>query len=167
MRSARLRYEPLAPAQLGAFHALVVDPHVRRYLMDGNVFPPQWSAERIADSEALFARRGVGLWLARDEVADDWVGFCGFMEIPTIHPDPQLVYALVAQSTGKGYATEMARAAIAHARAQGGFAEVFASVDAVNAASVRVLDKLGFARIATGEGAFGDLFVYRLGAARA
>ena len=38
----------------------------------------------------------------------------------------------------------MARAAIVEARARGALNEVVASVDDVNRASVRVLDKLGF-----------------------
>ena len=56
----------------------------------------------------------------------------------------------------------MARAAIADARARGGFSEIIAAVDAVNAASVRVLEKLGFERVTTLQGSFGDMFSYRL-----
>jgi RimJ/RimL family protein N-acetyltransferase len=61
----------------------------------------------------------------------------------------------------------MARAAIAHARARAGFERIVAAVDAVNVASLRVLEKLSFERIATRQGAFGDVLVLRLeGAAR-
>jgi hypothetical protein len=28
------------------------------------------------------------------------VGFCGFLEIPSVHPEPQLVYALSQRYTG-------------------------------------------------------------------
>ena len=72
------------------------------------------------------------------------------------------MYALLERFTGKGLATEMARAAIARARAQPGFAEIVADVDEVNAASVRVLDKLGFERVGVGQGAFGSLLLLRL-----
>ena len=41
-------------------------------------------------------------------------------------------------------------------------AEIIAAVDEVNAASVRVLEKLGFERVSTLQGAFGDMFSYRL-----
>lgn len=160
--SDRLTYEPLAPAHLDAFHALVVDPHVRRYLMDGNVYPREWSVERIRESTALFARRGVGLWLVRERATGVVVGFCGFMEIPAVHPEPQLVYALAAPFTGRGWATEMARAAIDHARRHAGLWDVIAGVDNANVASVRVLEKLGFQRIARHPGAFGDASVLRL-----
>ena len=64
--------------------------------------------------------------------------------------------------SGRGVATEMARAAIAQARKQPGFEEIVADVDEVNAASVRVLEKLGFERIVVYQGAFGNLLVLRL-----
>jgi RimJ/RimL family protein N-acetyltransferase len=72
------------------------------------------------------------------------------------------VYALFESFTGRGYATEMARAAIAWARSQPGFAEIVAGVDEVNAASVRVLEKLGFERTTSHAGAFGQTWMYRL-----
>ena len=158
----RLLYEPVTRALLDQFHALVQDPHVRRYLMDGEVFPREWSEDRIRDSAALFVRRGVGLSLAREINSGEVVGFCGFLEIPSVDPEPQLVYALYERFTGNGYATEMARASIAHARTQSGFADIVAAADAVNVVSLRVLEKLGFVRTATVAGAFGDTFVYRL-----
>jgi RimJ/RimL family protein N-acetyltransferase len=162
MTSDRLTYEPLEPAHLEEFHRLVVDEHVRRYLMDGNVFPREWAAERIRQSQELFRRRGVGIWLARDKAAGELVGFCGFLEIPLVHAEPQLVYAMFERFTGKGRAGEMARAAIAHARSQAGFGAIVAAVDEVNAASLRVLEKLGFERIATQAGHFGKVRVLRL-----
>jgi RimJ/RimL family protein N-acetyltransferase len=64
--------------------------------------------------------------------------------------------------TGRGYGTEMARASIAEARRHPGFRTIVASVDEVNVASVRVLEKLAFRRVATHPGRFGDLFMMSL-----
>lgn len=161
MLSDRLRYAPVALENLDRFHSLVRDEHVRRYLMDGNLFPREWSEERVRESQCLFGRRGVGLWLVSDAATDELVGFCGFMEIASIHPEPQLVYALFQRFSGKGYATEMARASIAYGRGRG-FTQLLASVDEVNVASCRVLEKLGFERVATQQGSFGPMFVLRL-----
>ena len=161
MHSDRLRFAPVARENLDCFHSLVRDEHVRRFLLDGNLFPREWSEQRVCDSRSLFARRGVGLWLVRHAATAELAGFCGFMEIASIHEEPQLVYALLERFTGLGYATEMARTSIAHARARG-FTQVFASVDAVNAASCRVLEKLGFEQVATQQGSFGPMFVLRL-----
>jgi RimJ/RimL family protein N-acetyltransferase len=162
MTSLRLTYEPLEPAHLEAFHTLVEDEHVRRYLMDGAVLRREWSAERIRDSQALFVRRGVGIWLAYDKTSHELVGFCGFLEMPQVHPEPQIVYAISERFMGKGFAVEMARAAITQARTRAGFERIVAAVDEVNVASRRVLEKLGFERIATLQGFFGNVLVLRL-----
>src|SRR5262245_59131674 len=162
MFSDRLRYYPVELTSLDAFHSLVIDEHVRRYLMDGNTFPREWSAERIQESQELFERRGVGIWLVHDKGTDELVAFCGFLEIPVTHPDPQLVYAMFERFSGTGFSTEMARTAIAQARKQPGFAEIVAGVDEINVASLRVLEKLGFERFATMSGSFGNMFLLRL-----
>jgi RimJ/RimL family protein N-acetyltransferase len=174
--SPRLTYQEVSPACLDELHRLVEDDHVRRYLMDGERHPRSWTEARIADSQALFRRRGVGLWLARQRTGDEeyrlseqqgalrapLIGFCGFLEAPGLHPEPQIVYALFERFTGQGHASEMARAAIAHARQHPGFQVIHAAVDEVNAASVRVLEKLGFQRTGTTAGAFGQLLLYAL-----
>jgi len=158
----RLRYERLTVDHLGRFHALVQDEHIRRYLMDGELFPREWSEDRMRDSERLWMERGVGLSLAFDRGSGELAGFCGFLVIPTLHPEPQLVYALLERFTGMGYATEMALAAIGDARAAAGFTSIVAGVDEVNVASIHVLEKLGFVRTETREGAFGHTFMYEL-----
>ena len=162
MLSERLTYRPVTPADVDAFHGLVQDEHVRRYLMDGNVFPREWSAAHVRDSQALFESTGIGLWLAHDKQTGELVGFCGFLVFPEVHARPELVYALPARFTGRGLATEMARAAIADARTHAPFDEILASVDEINAASVRILDKLGFDNVDTKPGAFGNLLLMRL-----
>lgn len=162
MTSERLSYRRVSPANLDEFHTLIQDEHVRQYLCDGNVFPREWSAERVSDGIALFESRGVGLWLSHDTAAGELVGFCGFLVFPALSEEPQLVYATFERWTGRGYATEMARTAIAEARTHPGFETILAGVDAVNAASIRVLEKLGFRQIATHPGAFGDTFLMRL-----
>src|SRR5262245_37239348 len=104
MTSERLKYDAVVPATVDSFHRLVQDAHVRRFLMDGRVFPREWSEERVRDSVSLFQRRGVGLWLASENETDALVGFCGFLEIPSVHRRPELVYALFESFTGRGYA---------------------------------------------------------------
>jgi RimJ/RimL family protein N-acetyltransferase len=161
MRSERLRYRPVQPDDLDAFHRLVDDEYIGRYLLDGVRPPRQWSAERIRQSRDLFARRGVGVWLAHAAETGELVGFCGFWTSPD-SPEPMLVYALLEPWSGRGLAAEMGRTVIAHARAAGSFTEITADADAINARSVRVLDQLGFERIGVRPGAFGDILLFRL-----
>jgi RimJ/RimL family protein N-acetyltransferase len=89
------------------------------------------------------------------------VGFCGFLVFPGPIAEPQLVYALPERHTGRGLATEMAGFCVDRARGAG-CTDVWATVDAVNVASVRVLERIGFRRDGTADGAFGELWIYRL-----
>ena len=162
MISERLKYLPVTAETLDDFHGLVQDDHVRRYLMDGQLFPREWSEERVRDSISLFDRRGVGLWLTYDRDTGELVGFCGFLEMPSLHPEPQLVYAMSERFTGNGYATEMASTSIAEARRRQGFSTIVAGVDEANVASVHVLEKLGFRRVAMHPGSFGSVLLLLL-----
>jgi len=161
MLSERLHYTPLKADDLPAFHALITDAYVLRYMLDGQVMTEEWTAARIRDSEALFAQRGVGVWLARTRDTAELVGFCGFFQFDPPEAEPQLNYALLGRFAGRGYATEMGRAAIAFAEARG-FTQIIAEADEVNGASLRVLDKLGFVRVETRQGAFGNMPRLRL-----
>ena len=139
------------------FHALVTDDHVRRYLLDGELMPRAWAVDEIAASERLFMVQRVGLWLVSDD--DGVLGFCGFRVYNELEPHPHLLYAVLPRGTGRGLATEMTGAMIAFAD-EVGFAPLRASVDEINAASVRVLENTGFRLRETVRGAFGAMRIY-------
>src|SRR5262245_14830634 len=119
LESERLRYAPLGTDDLRVFHALIQDEYVRRYMLDGGVMTEDWSAARIRASQVMFTRLGVGVWLAHERTSDALVGFSGFFPLGPPDPEPQLMYALFERFAGRGYAVEMARAAIARARERG------------------------------------------------
>lgn len=161
----RLLLEPVEEVHVDAFHSVATDPHVVRYLMDGQEPPREWSAAQVASSAASFARHGVGLWLGRfaDATAQRGAtaGFCGFLRLPDTGLGLELVYAVRGVHAGQGLGTELARTAIERA-GRAGLGHVGASVDAVNVASVRILERLGFALVDRRAGVFGDLLIYGL-----
>jgi len=63
--------------------------------------------------------------------------------------DVDLGYALLPEYTGQGYAIEAARATREYGHATLGLARIIAIVSPGNERSVRVLEKLGFAREGT------------------
>ncbi len=159
----RLTFARLTEAQLDAFHRLALDPHVRQYLLDGQLVDRAWCAEQLRASDALFAARGVGLWLVSGRAAAGvCIGFCGFIRFDETGPEPQLLYALLPQHTGRGYATEIASALVAHAREHTPLDVIHSGVDEPNRASMRVLEKLGFEIVGAIPGAFGRIVQYRL-----
>lgn len=166
--SERLHYRRLQAEDERVFHSLLGDEHVREFLCDGQVMPLDWVRSAIADSDALFARLGLGLWLVTERVPEQArpqpvMGFCGYRVFADMHPHPQLLYALLEPHTGRGRATEMARACVDCGRAAG-MTVIHAAVDEPNRASRRVLDKLGFAVVGETTGAFGPTLLYELSA---
>jgi ribosomal-protein-alanine N-acetyltransferase len=70
------------------------------------------------------------------------VGFCGFWHF---HDPPQLelLYGLARPAWGRGLATEMAQAMLRFGYAELGLAEIQASTDTGNRASIAVMERLG------------------------
>lgn len=156
--SPRLRWRRLCAAELDTFHRLALDPHIRRYLLDGETVDRAWCAATLAASDALFDRLGLGLWLLshRDGTdgipdgtphttnsIDDTLGFAGYHIFDGMGDNAQLLYALVEPATGRGLATEAAHALVTAGHAAG-LDPIHSAVDGPNAASLRVLAKAGF-----------------------
>lgn len=88
---------------------------------------------------ASYARHGHGLMAVVLKETGEPIGMCGLLKRDNLdHPD--LGYAFVPEFWSKGYALEAARAVLEEAK----FGRVLAIVSQGNAASIRLLEKLGF-----------------------
>ena len=97
---------------------------------------------------------GFGCWLAVERATDRVIGYVGLsvpMFLPEVLPAVEVGWRFDPDVWGNGYATEAARAALDQAFTTLGLAEVCSVVQAENAASVRVAERLGMHldRIAT------------------
>jgi [ribosomal protein S5]-alanine N-acetyltransferase len=97
----------------------------------------------LDDARAYIADRfSKSLWLVARDAKGERVGMCGLVEREGLdHPD--IGYAYLARHSGQGYATEAARAVLAHAREVLGLETVLAITSPGNTASQRVLEKIG------------------------
>lgn len=140
--TGRLCLRPLTPADADALHRLLIQPGVRRYLLDDEVIARDRAQFFIDTSVASFAANGHGLWKASIRGSEALVGFCGFWRF---HEPPrlELLYGLGDEHCGKGFATEMAAAMIRYGFETLGFDQIEASTDAPNAASVAVMGRAG------------------------
>jgi RimJ/RimL family protein N-acetyltransferase len=93
---------------------------------------------------ASYRKFGFGLYRVQSKASAETVGMCGLVKRDSLD-DPDLGYALLPEFSGQGLASEAAAAVLAHARSALGLARIVAIVDPLNAASIRVLEKLGFA----------------------
>jgi RimJ/RimL family protein N-acetyltransferase len=79
--------------------------------------------------------------------------------------DAELGYRLARRFWGQGYATEMSRVLVRHGLEQLGLPRIVAFVEAEHAASVRVLQKAGLARVGRARYVDEDVELYRVDAA--
>jgi RimJ/RimL family protein N-acetyltransferase len=92
------------------------------------------------------AERGFGLY-ALERVDDaGFIGYCGLIVGRGSISEPEIAYELLSRFHGRGYATEAASAVVEAARATGR-RRLVATVGPTNAASFRVLKKVGFAPV--------------------
>jgi ribosomal-protein-alanine N-acetyltransferase len=111
-------------------------------LWDEKIVSLQQTEELIETSSRLFQKHGFGLWALefREDMAV--VGFGGYWYFRE-PPELELVIGLNPDLWGKGLATEAGRALLGYAFERLGFCEVRASTDAVNVASIRLMERLG------------------------
>jgi RimJ/RimL family protein N-acetyltransferase len=92
---------------------------------------------------AMYARHGFGLNCVELRDSGKPIGMCGLLKRAELD-DVDVGYALLPEYTGQGYAREAVTAALDAGKASHGLKRVVAVVNSGNAASLKLLDDLGF-----------------------
>lgn len=148
----RLGVRRLTLADAPFIAALLTEPLWIQHIGDRGV-------RTVADAEgylragplASYAEHGHGLYHVALRATGEPVGICGLLRRDTLDA-PDLGYAMLARHHGRGYATEAARATLAHARHTLGIDRVLAITGLDHAASQRVLTNAGMRRAGTVDG---------------
>jgi ribosomal-protein-alanine N-acetyltransferase len=146
LETPRLRLRPVTPADDDALFAVFSDPEGMRY----------WSHEPLADLAAArayrakmeegFRDRALFQWVIADRADDRLVGTTTVFGWEQAHRRAELGYLLGRAHWGRGLAQEAVRAVLAFGFGAMHLHRVEADVDPENAASVRLLERLGFTR---------------------
>jgi RimJ/RimL family protein N-acetyltransferase len=119
------------------------DLEVMRYV--GKPLADLDGARRTLDSAAAAQERhGVSLWAVVEKASGKIVGACGF-HYDDDGPVLELAYHFKPEHWGRGFATEASRACVRYAAETLHATKIVAGVKTGNPASLRVLEKLGFA----------------------
>jgi RimJ/RimL family protein N-acetyltransferase len=164
----RLRLRPFDEADASALFALHSNADVLRYWDT-----PPWTeparAERFLAACREMAETGTGVRLAVTRASDgSFLGWCSLTRWNPDHRSAALGYCFGQAAWGHGYATEAGRALLQWAFDVLDLNRVQAETDTRNAASARVLEKLGFVREGTlredcvVDGEVSDSWVYGL-----
>ena len=146
LSTERLALRPASASDLDILIGLNSDPAVMAYILGRAAT----AAETAEEWEQRLAKKsnpevGLGYWLGFEDGH-----FIGWWSASWFAPRPNssgIGYRLHASAWGRGLATEGADAMIAQAFSVPSVDSVFASTMAVNAASRRVLEKLGMTHV--------------------
>lgn len=142
LESDRLLLQPLETTDLATFHQMNIEPHIREFLWDNEVISEQTSREILIQNKKHFEEDRYGLWKIVSNTENQWIGYTGlwyFFE----ESQPQLIYALLKEFTGRGLATEAATLVMKYAFTELGFDYLIASTDEPHTASQKVAHRLG------------------------
>ena len=149
LHTARLRLRPFTSADADALFALHSNAYVLRY-WDAPPWGDRERAERFIAACQQMADQGSGARPAIERASDGaFIGWCGLTRWNPVYRSASLGYCLADGAWGQGYATEAARAWLEWAFDALHLNRVQAATDTRNAASARVLEKLGFVREGT------------------
>jgi RimJ/RimL family protein N-acetyltransferase len=137
----RLDLRALTLGDLGEVHALMSDPRVWTHFPPGVHTDPGETAQLLEREELGWELDGLGYWSARLRGAGTFVGTGGCRLYSTAVWN--LYYRIRPEMQRKGYATELARAALAAARSVEPTVPVVASVLEHNRASCAVARAVG------------------------
>ena len=140
LRTDRLLLRPFRSGDFDTYAAMNADPEVMRYIE-----PVQ---DRVTAFRSFCAAighwtaRGFGPWAVEERESGRLVGRAGVLRWEG-WPGIEVGYSLLPSAWGKGYATEAARRALRYAHEVLGARGLISLIDAQNAPSIRVAERLG------------------------
>lgn len=168
LHTARLRLRPFTGADADALFALHSSARVLRY-WDAPPWTERARAEHFVAACGQMAEDGTGARVAVERASDaTFLGWCTLNGWNPEHRSASLGYCLREAAWGHGFATEAARGLLQWGFDTVDLNRVQAQTDTRNAASARVLEKLGFVREGTlredciVDGEVSDSWVYGL-----
>ncbi len=157
LSTARLALRPAGVGDVDAFHALLVQPAVRKYLCDDKVLPREVVAGFVAEPPA---RPGLGMWAVEHE--GRVAGLASLKHVAEVQCDlvPELrgevepTVALEPALWGQGLAGEALGAVLAHGFGTLALPRIAGVCDVPNARSAAMLARAGFRRTGEHQGVF-------------
>jgi len=139
LETERLVIRSFELADLPAYAAIVADERVTRYLGDGRPYSYEAAEAYVLDCIRLESEVGMSRYAV--ELSDVLIGFCGFK------PHGNRIdfgWRYAHRYWGQGYATEAALAVLKYGNEELGLSGIVAGSYEANAASIGVIEKLGF-----------------------
>ena len=161
-QTERLTLRRLDSGDADFIYALTNDPDWLRWIGDRGIRTREDALAYIENGPvAMYAQVGFGLYAVVPKEGGAPIGMCGLLKRAWLD-DADIGFAYLPRFRGAGYALEAAAGTLEYARSTLGIERVLAIVSPGNAASIRLLEKLGmtFERAARAPGEESDVLVY-------
>jgi RimJ/RimL family protein N-acetyltransferase len=144
LETDRLILREQSPADAAFILQLVNSPGWLQYIGDRNIETLEAAAEYIRNGAMKsYQQNGFGLYLVKLKETDEPVGICGLIKRSGLgHVD--IGFAFLPGHTCRGYGFESASAVMTYARSVLGLGVIVAITGRENAASIKLLNKIGF-----------------------
>lgn len=146
IETERLLVRPFVPdSDTAAMSTVYCDPEVMRFI-PGGALPDRAAVRSMLETHAAAQqRRGFSSWGVQERRTGRVIGDVGFGVFEATG-DVELGYTIARDCWGRGYATEAATASLGVALAHLTVPRIVAVVDAENAISLRVAERVGMTR---------------------
>jgi ribosomal-protein-alanine N-acetyltransferase len=161
LETDRLLIRPMRPEDAEALHEMDADPTTWRFIGPQPPVSLDWTRARIERQAARQAEHGFAMWAVVDRASGRAIGDCG-LQLLEEGPEVELGYKLAGPARGRGIATEAAQGCLAAGFEQLGLERVVAVAWPGNAASQRVMEKLGMTLVGPGHHYGHDTVVYEI-----
>lgn len=148
IHTPRLMLRSITEDDAATLHETYGDPEAMRFIGIGPAADLEETRRRVGRLMNFEREHGFSLFAVVERATGLVVGDCGLLPVAESDDSVELGYRLGRAHWGKGYATEASEAVRDHAFGVVGLARLVAVVKPGNDASARVLEKIGFARVA-------------------
>ena len=143
LKTSRLILSALSLDDAEFILELLNEPAFMRFIGDRGVRNLEDARNYLLNGPlASYASSGFGLWRVQLSSTGQSIGICGLIKRAAL-PDVDLGYAFLARFWRQGYASEAALAVRDYARGKLGLRRLLGITNQGNAASIRVLEKIG------------------------
>jgi ribosomal-protein-alanine N-acetyltransferase len=142
LQTDRLILRPFSESDAEGMHRIFHGQDVLKYFPPGAL--PTLEKVKTAILRWLnhWHQHGIGLWAVEESASGLLLGRCGFQVLDDTG-ETEIDFLLAPSCWGQGFATEAARAAMHHGFTTAAIEELIAIVHPDNAASRRVIEKIG------------------------
>ena len=143
LETKRLVLRKWTNADCEALFEILQDAEVVRDIDDGKPFSLEKTREFLDAMEKADRQNGFARWKVVEKASGEIAGSCGFGHLPETG-EIELGYLFARKHWGKGFAGEIAEAAVSYGFNNLGFREIIALTAPENIVSQKVLKKIGF-----------------------